>query len=66
MLAQEVWRAWSHRFGTIVVVAHPVPDLEFFLVPGIFPGTVCPLNPLDILLPANILTAASIIVWGCV
>jgi hypothetical protein len=53
MLAQEVWRAWSRRLCTIVVVAHPAPDLELFLVQG------APSIPIDILLLANILTAAS-------
>jgi hypothetical protein len=32
MLAQGVWRAWPCRLGAIGVVAHPDPDLEYFLV----------------------------------
>ena len=53
MLAQGAWRAWPRRLGAIDVVAHPVPDLKYFLVQG------APSTLLDILRPANILTAAS-------
>ncbi len=42
MFAEGAWRAWPRRLGAIGVVAHPVPDLKYFLVQG------APSTPLDI------------------